>query len=62
MKYHIILFVSLLLLPVFSAKSAENEVNFTADAPRTVVAGEQFRVTYSLNKEGKNFLVPAYKS
>lgn len=58
MKYHIILFVSLLLLPVFSAKSAENEVNFTADAPSTVVAGEQFRVTYSLNKEGKNFLAP----
>lgn len=49
-----ILFLSLLAFPVFAA----DEINFTADAPQSVVAGQRFRVTYSINHEGKDFLAP----
>lgn len=35
------------------------EVVFRASAPNAVVEGEQFRLTYSLNKEGKELRIPS---
>lgn len=41
---------------LFSLAFSEN-VNFTASAPSAVVVGNQFRLTYKLNAEGKNLRV-----
>lgn len=52
-----ILFSILSFLSAVSVFAAE-EVTFTASAPQSVVQGEQFRVTYSVNMDGKDFFAP----
>jgi len=42
-----------------SSASFGQEVVFKATAPNAVVKGEQFRLTYSLNKEGKDIRLPS---
>lgn len=39
--------------------SANAQITFRATAPSTVVKGEQFRLSYTLNKEGKDIRLPA---
>lgn len=51
---HILLFVVLLT----GAGKASGQVTFKASAPATVVEGEQFRLSYILNKEGKDIRLP----
>ena len=38
---------------------AAQDVSFTASAPNVVEVGEQFRLSYSLNKEGEELRLPA---
>lgn len=47
------------LLLIQSSASFGQEVVFKASAPNAVVKGEQFRLTYSLNKEGKDIRLPS---
>lgn len=47
-----------LLLLGFTAAFADDEFSFVAEAPESVVQGQHFKVTYSMNKEGKDFLAP----
>lgn len=44
---------------VTMAMSVNAQVTFRAAAPATVVKGEQFRLTYTLNKEGKDLRLPS---
>ncbi|WP_413777180.1 BatD family protein [Anaerorudis cellulosivorans] len=44
---------------VSMAMSVNAQVTFRAAAPATVVKGEQFRLTYTLNKEGKDLRLPS---
>lgn len=49
-----------LLLLLFQASSLfAQEVIFKASAPKGVVKNEQFRLTYTLNKEGKDIRLPS---
>lgn len=41
------------------AIAANAQVTFRASAPSTVVKGEQFRLTYTINKEGKDLRLPS---
>ncbi|MBP7180851.1 MAG: protein BatD [Dysgonomonadaceae bacterium] len=50
-----ILIVSLVVF----AFTAHAQVTFRASAPATVVKGQQFRLTYTLNKEGKDLRLPS---
>lgn len=49
-----------LLIAVFSANAAisKGQVTFKASAPATVVEGEQFRLSYVLNQEGRDLRLP----
>ena len=44
---------------VTMAMSVNAQVTFRAAAPATIVKGEQFRLTYTLNKEGKDLRLPS---
>lgn len=44
---------------VVFAFTAQAQVTFRASAPATVVKGQQFRLTYTLNKEGKDLRLPS---
>lgn len=46
-----------ILLFISSLVSAQN-VEFRATAPSVVAIGEQFRLAYTINKEGSNLRVP----
>ena len=47
------------LLLLFAATSAvQGQVTFRASAPNGVVKGKQFRLSYTLNKEGKDIRLP----
>lgn len=46
-------------LIVTMAMSVNAQVTFRASAPANVVKGEQFRLTYTLNKEGKDLRLPS---
>lgn len=48
----------ILLFFLLSANIYPQDVSFTASAPNVVKAGERFRLTYSINKSGKNFTMP----
>ena len=49
------IYTAILLLTVLAAQA----VTFTVDAPRQVVEGEKFRVTFVLNNgEGSDFKAP----
>ncbi len=52
MRKLIFLFLTIL---AGSATVSADEVTFKASAPGTVVVGQQFRLTYSANKQGKEF-------
>lgn len=49
----------LLLFLLQGSYSIAQDVTFKASAPQSVVKGEQFRLTYSLNKEGKDIRLPS---
>ena len=49
----------LLLFLLQGSYSFAQDVTFKASAPQSVVKGEQFRLTYSLNKEGKDIRLPS---
>ncbi|MGM0530547.1 MAG: BatD family protein [Bacteroidota bacterium] len=54
MKKHLILF----LLTFVTGQLAADDVKFTAEAPEVVKVGQQFRLTYTINKEAKDFRSP----
>lgn len=56
---HLYIKVFILLFLLQSNKSFAQEVIFKASAPQAVVKGEQFRLTYTLNKEGKELRLPS---
>lgn len=47
------------ILCISTMQLSAQEVVFRASAPNAVVEGEQFRLTYSLNKEGKELRIPS---
>lgn len=49
----------LLLLLVQSSTLFAQDVEFKASAPKGVVKGEQFRLSYTLNKQGKDLRLPS---
>jgi hypothetical protein len=49
----------IVLTSIFVVKS--QEVQFTVSAPKVVAMGEQFQLTYTLNKKGSNLQVPPFK-
>ena len=51
-------YILLLTLFLTGANKAFGQVTFKASAPATVVEGEQFRLSYILNKEGKDLRLP----
>ncbi len=53
--YISILFALVLALPSF----ANDDVTFTASAPKTVAVGESFQLVYTLNTSGKDLRLPA---
>lgn len=54
-RISLVILFSLLFSLIFAA-----EVNFTASAPSAVVVGNQFRLTYKLNTDGKNLRVAPF--
>lgn len=52
------LFVALILIGTISSQA---QVTFHASVPKAVVKGEQFRLSYILNKEGTDFRLPELK-
>lgn len=61
MKYMHSIRTFIILLVVLFANSATQlfaQVTFKASAPATVVEGEQFRLSYVMNKEGRNLRLP----
>lgn len=55
------LILILLLYVVGGTRLIAQDVSFTADAPTVVEVGEQFRLSYSLNKQGEELQLPALK-
>lgn len=51
-------FISFIILLFISSIVTAQEVEFKASAPSVVETGEQFRLAYSINKEGSNLNVP----
>ena len=58
-RYKISLLFTVALL--LSATASNAQVTFRASAPGGVVKGEQFRLSYTLNKEGKDLRLPDMK-
>lgn len=57
-KHIAILLISLIVVPL--SVFAADEVSFTASAPSTVVAGRQFQVSFTVNKQGKDMRAPEF--
>lgn len=55
---HTTLFLLAALLPMFQGLHAQEAVTFTAEAPRTVVMGQQFNLVYTANAEVKDLRIP----
>lgn len=53
-----ILFILALLIPTI-ASWGKTDIRFTANAERTVIAGEPFRLQFQVNESGKNFELPS---
>lgn len=51
--------LSLITVILISTSVFADEIKFTVSAPNVVELGEQFRLTYSLNKKGKNIKIPS---
>lgn len=56
--YRIIFFITLIICSVSAANA---QVTFRASAPNTVEKGQQFRLSYVLNKDGRNLRLPEIK-
>ncbi len=56
-------FILILLLGMLASNAPLSvaQVTFKATAPATVVEGEQFRLSYHLNKEGRDLRLPELK-
>lgn len=52
------IFLSLLTVILITTSVFAAEIKFTASAPNVVELGEQFRLTYSVNKKGKTLKLP----
>ena len=52
------LFLLLVFLVMGGATGSMAQVTFKASAPATVVQGEQFRLSFVLNKEGRDLRLP----
>ncbi len=63
MKFHSIKYtIPIFLFFFFTANGMLHaQVTFRASAPNGVVKGEQFRLSYTLNKEGKEIRLPDLK-
>lgn len=54
-------FISIVILTLFSAVTIYAQTQFTTDAPAQVIAGQRFRVVYTLtNGDGENIQVPEF--
>ncbi|MBR4119876.1 MAG: protein BatD [Bacteroidales bacterium] len=54
-------FISIVILILFSAVTIYAQTQFTADAPAQVIAGQRFRVVFTLaNGDGENIQVPEF--
>ncbi len=54
-------FISIVILILFSAVTIYAQTQFTADAPAQVIAGQRFRVVFTLtNGDGENMQVPEF--
>jgi len=53
------IFLLLVVLLTGNATVTDAQVTFKASAPASVVEGEQFRLSYVLNKEGKDLRLPS---
>lgn len=58
-QYKRALYIALLL--IVSINTIAAQVTFRASAPATVIKGEQFRLSYTLNKEGRDLRLPDIK-
>ena len=56
---HLYIKVFFLFLLLQGNKAFAQEVIFKASAPQAVIKGEQFKLTYTLNKEGKELRLPS---
>jgi len=54
-----LLLLSILLMPLHGLMAQES-VTFTAEAPRTVVMGQQFNLVYTANAEVKDLRIPEF--
>jgi hypothetical protein len=59
---HIIFIILSICLFGFSLESFGQNVEFSASAPRVVELGEQFRLSYSLNAKGSDFVEPDFEN
>lgn len=59
-KLRILIALPIVLLG-FSLNTIAQNVEFKVSAPRVVEAGEQFRLSYSVNAKGSNFNPPAFE-
>ena len=58
-KHKILLILSaLLLLPFFGSRTWAEDVSFTANAPKQVVMGKPFQLTFSVNHRAKDLRAP----
>lgn len=58
-KHKIVLLLSaLLLLPFFGSRTWADDVSFTASAPKQVVMGKPFQLTFSVNHRAKDLRAP----
>ncbi len=54
-------FISIVILTLFSAVTIYAQTQFTTDAPAQVIAGQRFRVVYTLtNGDGENIQAPEF--
>lgn len=54
----VLLFSALLLLPFFGSRTWADDVSFTASAPKQVVMGKPFQLTFSVNHRAKDLRAP----
>lgn len=53
---------AILIMLLLSATILAQETNFIAQAPRQVQQGQRFRLVYTINSEGTNFMAPEIKN
>lgn len=58
MKKHLLLYI----LTILTGQLFADEVKFTGEAPGVVKVGQQFRLTYTINTEAKDFRSPDFRN